>query len=97
MAEASPPMVWEPDVVEGGVLFIWAGWAELVLLVLWGPKEVLEELGVWEEEEDDDKATAGLRWDSRELSKDCSDRYGAERKKKSQLWKSFDLPTNTWF
>lgn len=87
-------MVWEPDVVEGGVLLIWAGWAELVLLVLWGPKEVLEELEVWEEE---GEATAGLRWDSREVSKDCSDRYGAERKKKSQSQKSFDLTTNTWF
>lgn len=37
---------------------------------------VLEELEIWEEE---GEATAGLRWDSRELSKDCSDRYGAER------------------
>lgn len=57
----------------------WAGWTELVLelvvLVLWGPEEVLEELEVCEEEE----ATTGLRWDNRELSKDCSDRYGAER------------------
>lgn len=65
---------------EGGVLLTWAGWAELVLelvvLVLWGPEEVLEELEVWEEEE----ATVGLRWDNRELSKDCSDRYGAERR-----------------
>lgn len=77
-------MVWEPEVVEGGVLFIWAGWAELVLLVLGGPKEVLEELEVWEEEEEDE-ATAGLRWDSRELSKDCSDRYGAERRKKKNV------------
>lgn len=76
MAEAIPPIVWEPGVEEGGVLLIWAGWVELVVLVLWGPEEVLEELEVWEEEEE---ATAGLRWDSRELSKVCSDRYGAER------------------
>ncbi len=78
MAEAIPPIVWEPEEEEGGVLLTWAGWAELVLelvvLVLWGPEEVLEELEVWEEE-----ATTGLRWDNRELSKDCSDRYGAER------------------
>lgn len=77
MAVAIPPIVWDPE-EEGGVLLTWAGWAELVLelvvLVLWGPEEVLEELEVWEEE-----ATVGLRWDNRELSKDCSDRYGAER------------------
>ena len=62
------------------MLLTWAGWAELVLelvvLVLWGPEEVLEELEVWEEEEE---AATGLRWDNREPSKDCSDRYGAER------------------
>lgn len=80
MAEAIPPIVWEPEEEEeGGVLLTWAGWAELVLelvvLVLWGPEEVLEELEVW----DDEEATVGLRWDKRELSKDCSDRYGAER------------------
>lgn len=78
MAVAIPPIVWDPEEEEGGVLLTWAGWAELVLelvvLVLWGPEEVLEELEVWEEE-----ATVGLRWDNRELSKDCSDRYGAER------------------
>lgn len=74
MAEAIPPMVWEPEEEEGGVLLTWAELVlELVVLVLWGPEEVLEELEVWEEE-----ATTGLRWDSRELSKDCSDRYGAE-------------------
>lgn len=82
MAEANPPIVWEPEEDDGGVLLTWAGWAELVLelvvLVLWGPEEeeveVLEELEFWEEEEE---ATTGLRWDNRELSKDCSDRYGA--------------------
>lgn len=88
MAEAIAPMVWEPEeedeeeeevaVVaeeEGGVLLTWAALVlELVELVLWGPEEVLEELEVWEEEEE---ATTGLRWDNRELSRDCSDRYGA--------------------
>lgn len=81
MADAITPIVWEPEEEEeeeGGVLLTWEGWAELVLelvvLVLWDPEEVLEELEVWEEE-----ATTGLRWDNRELSKDCSDRYGAER------------------
>lgn len=85
MAEAIPPTVWEPEEdeedEEGGVLLTWAGWAELVLelvvLVLWGPEEVLEELEVWEEEED---VTVGLRWVNREPSKDCSDRYGAEER-----------------
>lgn len=84
MAEAIPPTVWEPEVEEGGVLFIWAGWAELVLelvvLVLWGPEAVLEELEVWLEEE----ATTGLRWDNRELSRDCSDRYGADTSDKGK-------------
>lgn len=83
MAEAIPPIVWAPEEEEGGVLLTWAGWAELVLelvvLMLWGPEEVLEELEVWEEEEEE--ATTGLRWDNSELSKDCSDRYGAEKKK----------------
>ena len=86
MAEAIPPIVWEPEdeedeeVEEGGVLLTWAELVlELVVLVLWGPEEVLEELGVWEEEE----ATTGLRWDSRELSKDCSDRYGAGGEKRA--------------
>ncbi len=85
MAEAIPPIVWEPEEEEeeGGVLLTWEGWAELVLelvvLVLWGPEEVLEELEVWEEE-----ATRGLRWDNREPSKDCSDRYGAERGDKAK-------------
>lgn len=37
---------------------------------------MLEELDVWEGEEEE--AKAGLRWDRRELSRDCSDRYGAE-------------------
>lgn len=37
---------------------------------------MLEELDVWEGEEEE--AKAGLRWERRELSKDCSDRYGAE-------------------
>lgn len=79
MAEAIPPIVWEPEEEEGGVLLTWAGWAELVLelvvLALWGPEEVLEELEVWEEEED---VTVGLRWVNKELSRDCVDRYGAE-------------------
>lgn len=79
MAEAIPPIVWDPEEDGGGVLLTWAGWAELVLelvvLVNWGPEEVLEELEVWEEEVEE--ATTGLRWDNRELSKDCSDRYGA--------------------
>lgn len=75
MAEAIPPIVWETDEEEGGVLLIWAGWVELVVLVLWGPEAALEELEVWEE----DGATDGLRWDNRELSKDCSDKYGTEK------------------
>lgn len=76
MAEAIPPIVWGPEEEEGGVLLTWAGWAELVLvvLVLWGPEEVLEELEVWEEEEEEEEATVGQRWDNSELSKDCSDR-----------------------
>lgn len=82
MAKAIPPTVWEPEVEEGGVLLIWAGGAELVLelvvLVLGGPEEVLAELEVWEEGE----ATTGPRWDNKELSKDCSDRYGADRGEK---------------
>lgn len=81
MDEAIPPIVWEPAEDEGGVLLTWVGWEELVLevvvLELWDPEEVLEELEVWEEE-----ATVGLRWDNRELSKGCSDRYGAEKEKK---------------
>lgn len=73
MAEAIPPIVWEPEEEEGGVLLTWAELVlELVVLVLWSPEVVLEELEVWEEE-----AVLGLRWDSREPSKDCSDRYGA--------------------
>lgn len=84
MAEAIPPTVWETEEEDGGVLLIWVGWAELVLelLVVWGPEAVLEELEVWEEEA---AATAvGLRWDNRELSKDCSDKYEAERNKMKQ-------------
>lgn len=43
---------------------------------------MLEELEVWEdwedwEEEGEEETTAGLRWDRRLLSSDCSDRYGA--------------------
>lgn len=37
---------------------------------------MLEEMDVWEGGEVE--AKAGLRWDRREPSKDCSDRYGAE-------------------
>lgn len=57
------------------MLLTWADWAELVLelvvLVLWGPEEVLEEPEVVEDKEE---ATVGLRWDNREPSRDCSDR-----------------------
>lgn len=57
------------------MLLTWADWAELVLelvvLVLWGPEEVLEEPEVIEDKEE---ATVGLRWDNREPSRDCSDR-----------------------
>lgn len=53
---------------------------------------MLEELDIWEGE--DEEARVGLRWHRRELSKDCSDRYGAEnncelhriRIKNSQIW-----------
>lgn len=41
---------------------------------------MLEELDVWEGEEEE--ATAGLRWDSREPSKACSDRYGAKNRRR---------------
>ena len=75
MADAVAPTVWGPEEDEGGVLLTRAGWVELVVFVL------LEELEVWEEVE----TTGGLRWDNRELSKDCPERYGAEwRKKKSR-------------
>lgn len=48
---------------------------------------MLEELEVWEEEVEDkeEEAAAGLRWDRREPSKDCSDRYGAEEVKKKLI------------
>ena len=77
MADAIPPIIWEPDDEVGGVLLIWAGWAALLVLAPWGPEEVLEELEVVMEEEE--AATVWLRWDSRELSKVCSDRYGAKQ------------------
>lgn len=73
MADAIPPIVWDPEDEEGGVLLTWAELVlELVVLVLWCPEEVLEELEVREAEEE--AATVGLRWDNRELSNDCSDR-----------------------
>lgn len=77
LAEVIPPTVCEPEEEEGGVLLTWAGWAEVVVLleqvvlVLWSPDEVLE---VWKE----DATAVGFRCDKRELSRDCSDRYGAE-------------------
>lgn len=86
MAEVIPPIVCEPEDEEGGVLLTWAGWAELVsepvVLVLWSPDEVLEELEVWKEGV---AAVVGFRWVNRELSKDCSDRYGAERDPKRKM------------
>lgn len=86
MAEVIPPIVCEPEDEEGGVLLTWAGWAELVLepvvLVLWSPDEVLEELEVWKEGV---AAVVGFRWVNRELSKDCSDRYGAEMDPKIKM------------
>ena len=45
----------------------------LVVLVLWSPEEMLEEL------EEEEAAVGGLRWVNRELSKGCSDKYGAEK------------------
>lgn len=91
MAEVIPPIVCEPEDEEGGVLLTWAGWAELVLepvvLVLWSPDEVLEELEVWKEGV---AAVVGFRWVNRELSKDCSDRYGAEMDPKIKM-----IHTNT--
>lgn len=81
MAEAIPPIIWEPDDEVGGVLLIWAGWAgwaALLVLAPWGPEEVLEELLEELEVREEEAATVWLRWDSRELSKVCSDRYGAK-------------------
>lgn len=90
MAEAIPPIVWEPEEDEEGVLLTWDDWAELVMelvvLVLWGPEEVLEELEVWDDAEEAGEGTTGLRCDNKEPSKDCSERYGAEKEKKKYIY-----------
>lgn len=69
MDDAIPPIVWGPEEEAGGVLLTWTELVlELVVLVVGTPDEVLEE-----------QAATGARWDNRELSRDCSDRYGAGR------------------
>lgn len=81
LLDPKPPKLWEleevAEVGAGALLLLLAVEVLVEVELFCGPVEVLLEMtgckDVVEEEEDE-----GFRWESKELSKDCAARYGAE-------------------